>query len=80
MSTAEVTRYPERESRDNARFVVTHLELAPAKLYALYCQRGEIELRIKAPHDGPALDHTSCTRFLANQPRVLLTAAAFELL
>lgn len=77
---AEVTRYPEREPRDNPRFVVTNLKLAPEKLYALYCQRGEIENRIKELHHGLAIDRTSCTRFLANQLRVLLTAAAFVLL
>ena len=77
---AEVTRYPGREPRDNARFVVTNLKLAPEKVYALYCQRGEIENRIKELHHGLAIDRTSCTRFLANQLRVLLTAAAFVLL
>jgi DDE family transposase len=77
---AEVTGYPNREPRDNPRFVVTNLRLTPDKVYALYCQRGEIENRIKELHHGLAIDRTSCSRFLANQLRVLLTAAAFVLL
>jgi hypothetical protein len=77
---AEVTRYPNREPRDNPRFVVTNLRRSPEKVYALYCMRGEIENRIKELHHGLALDRTGCSRFLANQLRVLLTAAAFVLL
>ena len=77
---AEVTRFPQREPRDNPRFVVTNLRITPEKVYALYCQRGEIENRIKELHHGLAIDRTSCPRFLANQLRVLLTAAAFVLL
>jgi hypothetical protein len=78
---AEVTRYPGRDPRDNPRFVVTNLRGAPRRLYErVYCQRGEIENRIKELHLGLQIDRTSCTRFLANQFRVLLTAAAFVLL
>jgi hypothetical protein len=77
---AEVTRCPDRDPRDNPRFVVTNLRLTPERVYAFYCQRGEIENRIKELHHGLAIDRTSCPRFLANQLRVLLTAAAFVLL
>jgi hypothetical protein len=78
---AEVTRYPGREPRDNPRFVVTNLKGTPQELYErVYCQRGEIENRIKELHLGLQIDRTSCSRFLANQFRVLLTAAAFVLL
>jgi Transposase DDE domain group 1 len=45
----------------------------------VYCQRGDIENRIKELHDLE-IDRTSCTRFWANQFRVLLTAAAYVLL
>ena len=44
------------------------------------CQRGEVENRIKELHHGLEIDRTSCTRFWANQVRVLLTAAAYVLL
>jgi len=46
----------------------------------VYCARGEIENRIKELHHGLEIDRTSCTRFLANQLRVLVTAAAYVLM
>ena len=45
----------------------------------VYCQRGEIENRIKELHDLE-IDRTSCSQFWANQFRVLLTAAAYVLM
>jgi len=77
---AEVVRLPGRDPRCNPRFVVTNLREAPATVYALYCQRGDMENRLKELHDGLALGRTSCSRFWANQFRVLLTAAAYVLL
>lgn len=78
---AEVVVLTGREPRDNARFVITNLRQTPRWIYErVYCQRGEIENRIKELHDGVALGRTSCTRFWANQLRVLLTAAAYVLL
>ena len=38
-----------------------------------------MENRLKELHHGLELDRTSCSRFLANQFRVLLTAAAYVL-
>ena len=49
-------------------------------MYETYGQRGDMENRLKELHDGLALDRTSCSRFWANQLRVLLTAAAYVLL
>ena len=78
---AEVVRHEGREMRDNPRFVVTNLKHAPKQLYErTYCMRGEIENRIKELHHGLSFDRTSCSRFLANQLRVLLTAAAYVLM
>jgi hypothetical protein len=77
---AEVVRLPGRDPRCNPRFVVTNLREAPATVYALYCQRGDMENRLKELHDGLALGRTSCSRFWANQFRVLLTTAAYVLL
>lgn len=78
---AEVARIEGREPRDNARFVITNLATRPQKLYEdVYCQRAHIELRIKELHHGLEIDRTSCTRFWANQFRVLLTAAAYALM
>ena len=77
---AEVVRHPGREPKDNPRFVVTNLKQSPRHLYeAIYCARGDIENRIKELHQGLEIDRTSCSRFLANQLRGLLTAAAYVL-
>jgi hypothetical protein len=77
---AEVVRHPGREPKDNPRFVVTNLPHSPRHLYeAIYCARGDVENRIKELHHGLEIDRTSCTRFLANQLRGLLTAAAYVL-
>jgi len=77
---AEVVRHPGREPKDNPRFVVTNLKHSPRHLYeAIYCARGDVENRIKELHHGLEIDRTSCSRFLANQLRGLLTAAAYVL-
>jgi hypothetical protein len=76
---AEALVYPERELKENQRFVVTSLRLAPKKAWDLYCQRGDVENRIKELHEGLEIDRTSCSSFLANQFRVLETAAAYVL-
>ena len=77
---AEVVRLEGREPKLNARFVVTNLPGNPKRIYErIYCPRGEVENRIKELFDV-ALDRTSCSKFLANQLRVLLAAAAYVLL
>jgi hypothetical protein len=77
---AEIVCLPGRAPQDNPRFVVTNLADTPEVVYEdIYCQRGEIENRIKELHDGVQIDRTSCTRFWANQLRVLLAAAAYAL-
>ena len=59
---------------------MTNLKLPPKSVYAdVYCGRGEIENRIKELNLGLALGRTSCARYVANQLRVLMTAAAFVL-
>lgn len=76
---AEVVRLGDAAPRDNERFVVTNLPYVPRTVYDIYRDRGEIENRLKELHDGLEIDRTSCSRFLANQFRVLLTAAAYVL-
>lgn len=76
---AEVVRHPGRAPKNNPRFVVTNLADDPETVYHLYCQRGDVENRLKELHHGLELDRTSCSRFLANQFRVLLTLAAYIL-
>jgi len=66
---------------DNPRFVVTNLAGGdPEGLYDEYGMRGEQENRIKELKNDLQIDRTSCHRFVANQLRVLLHAAAFVLL
>jgi hypothetical protein len=78
---AEVVRHVGRAPKNNPRFVVTNLTGWPRRLYErVYCGRGEIENRIKELHHGLEIDRTSCSAFLANQLRVLLTAAAYVLM
>jgi len=76
---AEVVRHPGRPPKNNPRFVVTNLALTPAHVYQVYRERGDLENRIKELKEGLALDRLSCSRFLGNQFRLLLTAAAYIL-
>jgi len=77
---AEVVRADGKQPKDNPRFVITNLKQSPQWIYEqVYCQRGEIENRIKELHNLQ-IDRTSCSDFWANQFRVLLTAAAYVLM
>ena len=77
---AEVLCYPGRSRKDNPRFLVTNLPHRPATVYTrLYCGRGDMENRLKELQYGVAMDRTSCSRFAANQFRLLLSAAAYIL-
>jgi hypothetical protein len=65
---------------DNPRFVVTNVPGAPQDLYdEVYCARGEMENRIKEQQLGLFAQRTSCHELLANQFRLLLSAAAYVL-
>jgi hypothetical protein len=78
---AEIVHNCAGEAKDNPRFVVTNKRQAAKFIYRqAYCSRGEIENRIKELQLGMEIDRTSCTRFQANQFRVLLTVAAYGLL
>jgi len=78
---AEVLVYPGRDLKDNPRFIVTNLSSWPRVVYErAYCPRGEIENRIKELKLGMEVGRTSCSRFVANQFRMLLTAAAYVLM
>ena len=77
---AEVVRLADREPRDNPRFVVTNMRQTPRFLYEkVYCARGDVENRIKELK-ALQIDRTSCHKFVPNQLRVLLTAAAYVLM
>jgi hypothetical protein len=77
---AEVLCYPGRARKDNPRFLVTNLPHRPATVYErLYCGRGDMENRLKELQQGVAMDRTSCSRFAANQFRLLFSLAAYAL-
>jgi hypothetical protein len=77
---AEVVRLAGREPKLNPRYVVTNLKGKARRIYErVYCPRGDAENRIKELFDVD-FDRTSCSRFNANQLRVLLAAAAYVLL
>ena len=77
---AEVLGYPGRSPKDNPRFLVTNLPHRPATVYTrVYCGRGDMENRLKELQQGVAMDRTSCSRFAANQLRLLLSVAAYVL-
>ena len=77
---AEIVQAEGKKPRDNPRFVITNMQQSPQWLYEqVYCQRGDIENRIKELHELQ-IGRTSCSDFWANQFRVLLTAAAYVLM
>ena len=76
---AEVVALAGREARDNLRFVVTNLRGDAKSVWKRYIKRGDVENRIKELKLDLQIDRTSSTSFLANQMRVVLTAAAFVL-
>jgi hypothetical protein len=64
----------------NPRFIVTNEPGGHQELYdEVYCQRGEMENRIKEQQLDLYADRTSCHKFLANQFRLLLSSAAYVL-
>ena len=65
----------------NPRFVVTNLPGDPQDLYdEVYCQRGDMENRIKEQQLGLFADRTSSHWFSTNQFRLLLSSAAYLLM
>lgn len=76
-----VTRLEYGAQGTNPRFIVTNLEGDAVQLYdRLYCQRGEAENRIKEAQLDLFGTRASCTRFMANQLRLLLAALAYTLM
>jgi hypothetical protein len=68
------------EKGSNPRFVVTSLCDTAQELYERYCGRGEMENRIKEQQLCLFADRTSCSKWLPNQFRVLLSALAYTLI
>lgn len=66
--------------KTNVRFLVTNLKTSSRHVYETsYCARGDSENRIKELKHDLEMDRTSSTSYLANEMRVLLSAAAFAL-
>ena len=68
------------EKGTNTRFVVTTRTDGPKDLYEFYAKRGESENWIKDLKVHMKADRLSCHRFIANQFRLLLHAAAYWLM
>jgi len=65
----------------NPRYIVTNLEGDGQDLYEkLYCQRGDMENRIKEQQLDLFADRTSCHKWWPNQFRLLLSSLAYTLL
>ena len=65
----------------NPRYVVTNLEGGGQALYdELYCQRGDMENRIKEQQLDLFADRTSCHKWWPNQFRLILASLAYTLL
>ncbi len=72
----EYTRYGE-----SVRFVATNLKGNNHTIYEiLYCQRGDMENKIKQQKLDLFSDRTSCHGFVANQMRILFSGFAYVLL
>jgi hypothetical protein len=76
-----ITRLEYGVQGTNPRFIVTNLQGDAIQLYDhLYCQRGEAENRIKEAQLDLFGTRASCSRFIANQFRLLLAALAYTLM
>ena len=66
----------------NTRFIVTNIENTNRKMIyqLIYCNRGAMELMIKAHKNHLRSDKTSCSSFQANQFRLFLHSIAYVLL
>lgn len=82
IAKAEVIPYQGRATKDNPRYVLTNLPQSamPQTIYETYCGRGDPENRIKELKNDLEIDRTSCSSYVANQARVMLTAAAYVLM
>ena len=63
----------------NRRFVVTNLKGIPYHLWPLYEDRGTAETFIDDLKNGLKVDRLSCSAFVANAFRLVLTACAYNL-
>lgn len=80
---AQVLVHPDKEEhRDNDRYLISNLDSRynPQGRFDFYYGHSDMENNIKELKNDLAMDRTSCSRFEANQFRVLLTLTAYVLL
>ena len=85
---AQLTAHPARHRPGLARaeggetrFIVTNLDAEAKELYErVYCQRGEMENRLKEQQPALFTDRTLSTKWWTNQFRVLLAALSYTVL
>jgi hypothetical protein len=80
---AQVLVHPNKEAhRDNDRYLIHNLDYryGPAGAFAFYYGHSDMENNIKELKNDLAMDRTSCSRFAANQFRLLMTLAAYVLM
>lgn len=76
-----ILRYEYGPQGGNPRYVVSNRADQPDQLYdEIYCQRGEMENRIKEQQLGLFADRTSCHQWWPNQFRLLLASLAYTLM
>lgn len=65
---------------ENPRYIVTNLSGEPSELYEeIYCERGNMENRIKEQQLELFADRTSCHKWWPNQLRMILSGLAYTL-
>jgi hypothetical protein len=76
-----ILRFEHGAQGSNPRYIVTNRDDEAAHLYdAVYCQRGEMENRIKEQQLGLFADRTSCSAWWPNQFRLLQASLAYVLM
>lgn len=80
---AQVLVHPDKDDhRDNDRYVVHNLDYrySPEGAFGFYYGHSDMENRIKELKNDLAMDRTSCSRFAANQFRLIMTLVAYVLI
>jgi hypothetical protein len=76
-----ILRYEHGPQGSNPRYIVTNRDDEAGHLYdEVYCQRGEMENRIKEQQLGLFADRTSCSAWWPNQFRLLQASLAYALM
>jgi len=80
---AQVLVHPDKDDhRDNDRYVIHNLDYryGPKGAFDFYYGHSDMENSIKELKNDLAMDRTSCSRFAANQFRLIMTLSAYVLM